>query len=117
MSRDSKIFLFVFLSFLFTVPTWWIHLIKDDNLHFFIWDFSLLACKSLIPMMGYFLVENKLLRTIFVLYFGLTLFNLADTLLMYFLFIGVWAMMLKIIFAGLIVLYLTVRLWEDRSAL
>ena len=104
------------LSFLFVMPTWWINQIKDDELHFFIWDTSLLACKSLIPSMGYCLVENRILKTVFALYFGLTTFNLIDIILMYYFEPETWTMILKISLAGLIVIYLMCRMWKDEGA-
>ena len=73
---DKKIFLFVGISFLLSIPTWYIFAVQDEKLHFFIWDMSNLCTISLLPLLGYFcLTDKKRYGIILKLYFILTLLN------------------------------------------
>lgn len=113
--QDYKILVFVSLAFLFTVPTWFSGLYASDDMAWFVWDICTLLRISLLPLMAYALAKNKILKTVFILYFFLTLFNVSNYLLVSFEIIGVNYIVFQILGAGTIAFYLIYKMWKSEE--
>ena len=114
--QDHIVSFFVILSFLASIPTWYIDQYTEDDLAWFIYDFCNMVRISLLPLLVYFIAQNNVVKIGALLYFGLTTFNLIDIVLMYYFEPETWTMILKISLAGLIVIYLMYRMWKDEGA-
>ncbi len=114
LARSDKIIsVFVLLAFLITSLNWFSNRYITDDYAWLIYDLSLIARISLLPLLAFILVENRILRNGFRLYFILTLSNFISVIGNYESWIGVWFMQIQIICAGLIILYVLWGLWKQ----
>ena len=101
-SKDKTIGLFVLVAFISRSPTWFSRLYVSDELAWTIFDYCALIGFSILPLMAAVLVRNRILKIAFVLYFGLTLFNIIDYLLVDNELIEFNLIIYKLLFAGVI---------------
>ncbi len=114
MSKQDKIIsAFVVIAFLITSFTWFCSKYIYDDYAWFIYDMSLVARISLLPLMASILVENRILKTAFRLYFIIVLINFISITGNYGGWYDIQLAQLQIICAGLIILYVLWGLWKQ----
>lgn len=106
LSKPNTIKLFVVLAFLATIPTWWVPSIEDVDLHFFIYDLSMMVRISLLPLLAFILIRKNPWKLIFAAYFALTTTNIIGVILTYFSADEWWMTLAKVGGALLILAYL-----------
>ncbi len=104
-SPQKIIIIFVGLSFLSSVPTWFNFTTQNEDLHWLIWDLVSMVRISLLPLMAYFLCRQTLSGVVFLVYFYLTMTNIVSVLIEYLGYAETWMISPKIEGAMLIILY------------
>lgn len=115
VGSDRIIFIFIGISFLFCIPTWFIFAIQDETLHFYIWDMANLCTITLLPVLGYYLILDRAkYGKILLLYFAITLLNPISETLEYFKLGDSWMTSVKITIGCILILYFLGRLRYGR---
>lgn len=112
-AKDKIILYFVGFAFLSLVPTWFANQIQDEKLYWFVWDSSVCIRVSILPLLCVFLVDSKLLKTLFTVNFYWTLTNMMTIYLDYTSGSFAWMMHIKIGGASLILLYYLYGRWKE----
>ena len=115
--KDKIISIFVLMAFLSTVPTWFSEFYSTDEIAWYVYDVCSLIRISLLPLMAMILITSKTLKIAFGLYFGLTLFNIVNYILVAEGLIGINYIVLLMLASGFISIYVAHKIIKSKYGL